>query len=101
MSFGHGFSAALPPRRPKWPEREMSEVAMYDVLHDDLAVAPYFLRPIYDELAEELGEPPLGFPAECEFKWPDTPPPVIKPKPPVRVVRRRSPRAKKAVQKDA
>lgn len=40
---------------------------------DMLAGTNYVLRPIYDEVIAELGAPPLGFPAECEFAWPVTP----------------------------
>lgn len=41
---------------------------MVDVLHG----TNYVLRPIYDEVVAELGEPPLGYPDECKFAWPET-----------------------------
>lgn len=41
---------------------------MVDVLHG----TDYVLRPIYDEVVAELGEPPLGYPDECKFAWPET-----------------------------
>lgn len=37
---------------------------------ETLAGTSYVLRPIYDEMLEEYGEPPLGFPDECKFHWP-------------------------------
>lgn len=39
---------------------------------DTLAGTNYVLRPDYDAVVAELGEPPLGFPPECEFAWPET-----------------------------
>lgn len=38
---------------------------------ETLAGTNYVLRPIYDEVIAELGTPPLGFPEECKFKWPN------------------------------
>ena len=38
--------------------------------NEKLAGTDFILRPILDELLTELGEPPLGFPKECEFAWP-------------------------------
>lgn len=39
---------------------------------DTLAGTTYVLRPDYDAVVAEYGEPPLGFPPECEFAWPET-----------------------------
>lgn len=39
---------------------------------DTLAGTDYVLRPDYDAVVAQYGEPPLGFPAECEFAWPET-----------------------------
>lgn len=39
---------------------------------DTLAGTDYVLRPDYDAVVAEYGEPPLGFPKECEFVWPET-----------------------------
>ena len=39
---------------------------------DVLAGTSYALRPIYDEVIAELGAPPLGYPDECKFAWPET-----------------------------
>lgn len=30
----------------------------------------YVLRPIYEDVLDDLGDPPLGFPDECKFRWP-------------------------------
>ena len=39
---------------------------------DTLAGTSYVLRPEYDSVVAELGEPPLGYPDECKFAWPET-----------------------------
>lgn len=36
---------------------------------ETLAGTDYVLRPIYDELLDQLGQPPLGCPKECQFHW--------------------------------
>lgn len=36
---------------------------------ETLAGTDYALRPIYDELLDQLGQPPLGCPEECQFHW--------------------------------
>lgn len=38
-----------------------------------LAGTNYVLRPIYDDVVDELGVPPLGYPKECQFHWPEKP----------------------------
>lgn len=48
---------------------------------------PFYLRPMFDELAAELGVPLVGFPKECEFVWPVDAP--ARPKPTVKAVPRR------------
>lgn len=43
---------------------------MPDVLH---GTKNYVLRPEYDAVVAEFGAPPIGFPEECQFRWPETP----------------------------
>lgn len=40
----------------------------------------YVLRPIHDEMLDEFGSPPMGYPEECWFKWPDKPLTIVTPK---------------------
>lgn len=35
-----------------------------------LAGTNFQLRPFYNDLLDELGNPPIGVPEECEFHWP-------------------------------
>lgn len=36
----------------------------------------FVLRPVYDQLVADRGEPPLGFPDECNFAWPEDDPAI-------------------------
>jgi len=47
---------------------QRKEMEMVDVL----AGTSYVLRPDYDATVAEFGEPPLGYPDECKFAWPET-----------------------------
>ena len=40
----------------------------------------YVLRPIHDEMLDEYGTPPMGYPEECWFKWPEQPITLVTPK---------------------
>ena len=39
----------------------------------------FALRPIFDELVAEIGDPPTGLPDELQFHWPDEAPDVEQP----------------------
>lgn len=44
-----------------------------------LAGTNYELRPIYEDMLTEFGDPPRGVPDECKFHWPDKPLAVVTP----------------------
>ena len=46
---------------------------------ETLSGTNYVLRPVYDEMLDEFGSPPLGYPDECKFHWPDKPLAVVTP----------------------
>lgn len=47
-----------------------------EVLH---GTKDFVLRPDYEAMVAEFGEPPLGVPEECRFHWPAEPLKVVAP----------------------